>query len=84
MPKIQKNCARLDIKTGRSLICIKARKAKKMGSCPKSKGAIGQKPTGVQGNKIHLKTSQFLASKHALRGPNLLKKYHGCQKLTPG
>ena len=37
MPKLQKNCPRLDIKTGGSLICIKARKAKKMGSSPRSK-----------------------------------------------
>ena len=71
-PKIQKNYPRQDIKTGSSLTCIKARKAKKMGSCPKSKGFIGQKPTGVQGTKIHLKKSQILATKHALMGPILL------------
>ena len=51
MPKIQKNYTRLDIKTEGSLICIKAREAKKMGSCLASKGLNGQKPTWVYGKE---------------------------------
>ena len=51
MPKIQKNYTRLDIKTEGSLICIKAREAKKMGSCLASKGLNGQKPTLVYDKK---------------------------------
>ena len=54
MPKIQKNYTRLDIKTEGSLICIKAREVKKMGSCLKSKRFKGQKPTWVHGNKIRM------------------------------
>ena len=46
-PKVQKNYSRQDIKTGGSLICIKAREVKKMGSCLKSKGFNGEKPTWV-------------------------------------
>ena len=49
--KVQKNYSRQDIKTGGSLICIKARKVQKMGSCPTSKGVNGQKPTWIHGNK---------------------------------
>ena len=51
MPKLQKNYTRQDIKTEGSLICIKAREAKKMGSCLASKGLNGQKPTLVYGKK---------------------------------
>ena len=49
MPKIQKNYTRLDIKTEGSLICIKAREAKKMGSCLSSKGLSGQNLIWVYG-----------------------------------
>ena len=51
MPKLQKNYTRQDIKTEGSLICIKAREAKKMGSCLASKGLNGQKLTLVYGKK---------------------------------
>ena len=51
-PKVQKNCSRHVIKTGGSLTCTKVREAKKMGSCLKSKGFNGPKPTWVNDNKI--------------------------------
>ena len=49
--QITKNYTRQDIKTEGSLICIKAREAKKMGSCLASKGLNGQKPTLVYDKK---------------------------------
>ena len=46
-PKVQKNYSRQDIKTGGSLIFIKAREVKKIGSCLKSKGFNAKKPSWV-------------------------------------
>ena len=64
----------LDIKTEGFLICIKAREAKKMGSCLAFKGLNDQKPTWAHGKKTTNTNCSYEMNSEVTFGPFFMEK----------